>query len=486
MIQHGLILKGRRKGRRMRGRMSLPSSVQIRKLLATSNSCGSDFWDSPTLPRPLILTRAAIRAHDRKNSFIPREAADTDFQGDLELSHSLPKRFARAGGPDLSDLRGHPEPLHEISSNDSSHQTAAQDLDHDDPTEMVPPLLLRKRRVSDAASASSSTKKSRSSVTASSQRTDESEPYDRNFEAHLTASYVMPITFEKKPNNLSDWKEKLKRPCAEMSEEAFTGENQKNFCKAMFRDSLDIKVMKTVFPTIRGDVRYHMDTDRLCTNLQRLTKVNTMILRPDYMEGCKRQPEDSRLAAILGPFIEISEDQQAPLIPNLFAQVRSCQHVVLYLQARYAGACGARAMHKVLNVGNKTEIFDGNAYAASFTYYDATLRMYLHWIVNSKNAVFPLQYEMIRAGSWALDDLESCRKGISAFRNAQDYASELREQARGRALSVTLQMCPGEYQALVREVELSKLAEDGTPGKGDQARQGSSQGNDIQFPHESG
>lgn len=48
-----------------------------------------------------------------------------------------------------------------------------------------------------------------------------------------------------------------------------------------------------------------------------------------------------------------------------------------------------------LNLGNKTEIFDGNAYTASFTYHDATLRMYLHWIVNSKNAEFPLQYEMV-------------------------------------------------------------------------------------------
>lgn len=180
-------------------------------------------------------------------------------------------------------------------------------------------------------------------MTASSQRTDDSEPYDRNPEAHLTASYVTPINFEKKPNNFLEWKERLKRPCAEMSEKAFTVNDHKNFCNAMYRDSPDIKVMKTVFPTIRGDVRYHMDTDRLCTNLMRLTKGNTMILKPDYMEGCERDPEDSGLAAILGPFIEASEDQQAPFIPNLFAQVKSGQYVVLYVQARCAGACGARA-----------------------------------------------------------------------------------------------------------------------------------------------
>lgn len=91
----------------------------------------------------------------------------------------------------------------------------------------------------------------------------------------------MPITLEKKPNNLLNWKERSKRSSAKMSEKAFTVNDHKSFCKAVYRDRPDIKVMKTVFPTIRGEVRYHMNTDRLCTNLKRLTKVNTMILKLD-------------------------------------------------------------------------------------------------------------------------------------------------------------------------------------------------------------
>ena len=129
-------------------------------------------------------------------------------------------------------------------------------------------------------------------------------------------------------------------------------------------------------------------------------------------------------------------------------------------------------MHKVPNVGKKTEIFDHKANTVSFTFSDVTLRIYLHWIVSSKNAELPLRHEMTRAGSWALDEPEICRKGITAFRNAMTYASEIREQARDGALSIIHQMPSGEYQALVREAELSKLTDKATPSKGDQAMQG--------------
>lgn len=134
-------------------------------------------------------------------------------------------------------------------------------------------------------------------------------------------------------------------------------------------------------------------------------------------------------------------------------------------------------MHKVLNLGNKTEIFDGNAYTASFTYNDA---MYVcicigSWTRRTRNFLSNTRWPELVHGRWMI-----WRTAERAFQHFERHRIMRVNCERGRAVSVIHQMTPGEYQAFVRAAELSKLAEDGTPGKGDQARHGSSQGSDIQ------
>lgn len=407
---------------------------------ATTTHSNSEVWVSWKLKDGRTrLTKRAVRNHNRLNSYSqPRSLGNSE----LHIGSSL-KRFARVGGPDLRDLRGFPEPLSNKLPRAKSGQVR---------TSVMPP----KRRASEASTAETASKQSRPSSQSLSKA---STAYTANFGILLKTANVQPPTFDQHPANLKVWMDAIEKNSSPLGSEAEISIAYKQFQQKCETASLEDEVMSDVFPAIRGEVRYPRAQNRICSNLADLTDDKLTIPKPDYMEGCEQTITNGRLREALSPFIVFADVEEAPFSSNFFTEVKgdSGGLDVAKRQARYDGALGARAIHMMLNLGKDTDVFDGKAYTVTFTYYMGFLQMYLHFIVLTDHPLYAKAYKMAKAGSWALDSLKGFREGVTAFRNAQDLAHDLREEVVRQALATVNQMSDDEYQALVDEATQLKL-----------------------------
>lgn len=218
--------------------------------------------------------------------------------------------------------------------------------------------------------------------------------------------------------------------------------------------------MVNVFPAIRGGLRYLAAVSRISPNLADLSDDDKLIIpKPDYMEGCEMFHANMRLCAVLSPYIVTANVEEAPFAPNFFTKILGNLDSLeaAEKQARYDGALGARGIHMMLNLEKATEVFDGKAYTVTFIYYAGFLRMYLHFIVPTGDPKYPRCYQTAVVSSWAMEDLEGFRDGVTAYRNAQDIAHALREEIVRQTIVTVDQMSDEEYQALVNEAEQLKL-----------------------------
>ena len=218
--------------------------------------------------------------------------------------------------------------------------------------------------------------------------------------------------------------------------------------------------MMDVLTAIRGEMRYLRSVSRICPNLADLSEDDKLIIpKPDYMEGCEWSHANKRLCDALSPFIVPTNAEKAPFSPNFFTKVGGGPDIPhdVEKQARYDGAIGARGIHTMLNLGKATEVFDGKAYTVTFVYYSGCLQMWLHFVAPTGDPKHPRCYQTAIASSWALNRLEDFRDGVTAYRNAQDLAHELREEVVRQAVATVDQMSDEEYQALVKKAEQLKL-----------------------------
>ncbi|TWU74648.1 hypothetical protein ED733_003051 [Metarhizium rileyi] len=98
-------------------------------------------------------------------------------------------------------------------------------------------------------------------------------------------------------------------------------------------------------------------------------------------------------------------------------------------QACYDGAHGARAIHALQNYEETEPIFDGNAYTYSSTYHSGTgtLQLYAHHITAPTTADEQPEYHMTQIDGWqTTGNINSFRRGATAFRNARDSAERYR------------------------------------------------------------
>lgn len=91
-------------------------------------------------------------------------------------------------------------------------------------------------------------------------------------------------------------------------------------------------------------------------------------------------------------------------------------------------------MHKLRTHYQEKPSFDNKAYTITSTFHDGTLKSFTSHPTPPTVPGSRPTYVMSQLNSWAMTgNLETCREGVAAFRNARDWAKEQRGEAIGQA-----------------------------------------------------
>ena len=261
--------------------------------------------------------------------------------------------------------------------------------------------------------------------------------YRGDFERHLADNHIyMPNcpqnTISPKPNNLLQIEEALKADRPSLPPSSSILSDFDAFCLKHDRLVSETDVMMQIVPILYGDSSIPTLGNAVFTNMQPIANEETVRPQPDVYDGSSLDElsKEVRDNPCVEAYVIPTKHPRAPIAPNLFLEVkgRKGDQSVAQLQACYDGAYGARAMSVLQNLNKSTPAYDGNAYTYSCVY-DASgglLQMYTHHITCSARDG-PVEYRMTRLRSLALmDNAETFRLGIAAFRNLRELAQKQR------------------------------------------------------------
>ncbi|KAI0132845.1 hypothetical protein BJ170DRAFT_718998 [Xylariales sp. AK1849] len=205
------------------------------------------------------LTRRALQELDRRNDNLPPPKLTAQQKHTEDFAVAVGKggpdlaRFARTGGPDLSDLQGYPEPIstaHTMASTSSS---------------------VTSKRVSAGSVRTYSTK-----ATTVSHKSKRSSAYDANFGQHCIDHHIYPPT-------------------------AFEDFQDKNATRS------EGTVMRTVVPLITGDVDIPNEGHLPFNNLASITNDTTVNPVPDFFDGAHPGALNKKVGIPVAPnfFLEV-------------------------------------------------------------------------------------------------------------------------------------------------------------------------------------
>ena len=208
--------------------------------------------------------------------------------------------------------------------------------------------------------------------------------------------------------------------------------HHERFLKAIDNAETEHEVMSHVFPKIVGEPRSPSRENARLKNLEPLRK-GIVVPQPDYYEGDLPGLGNRQLRKRLDKSIVPSSHKHYPFLPNLFAEAKDPDGsmAVAQRQACHDWALGARAMHRVENLGRGKECFDNKARTASVVLHGAgNLRFFSHHVSQPRGSGNPMQTHMTPLRSFSLDDTpDTFRQGVGAFRNASEYARQLRKDS---------------------------------------------------------
>ncbi len=190
--------------------------------------------------------------------------------------------------------------------------------------------------------------------------------------------------------------------------------------------------MGDVFPVIQGTACIPFAKNLAFANLEPLTHGNFVDAKPDFYDGARPAQIDLRIRQELGPYVVPATQRQAPALPNFFTEAKNPDGsaAVAKRQACFDGALGARGIHRLRSFeANPRLVHDNNAYTITSTYHDGTLKLYtIHNTQASDIEVSP-EYHMTQLNTFAITGTaERFREGVTAFRNARDWAKEQRDR----------------------------------------------------------
>ncbi|MCJ1461860.1 hypothetical protein MMC07_000459 [Pseudocyphellaria aurata] len=376
------------------GPKSNPSSAQVQVI--------ASYWDSLSKVR---LTRGALKEFDRRNrvaGFI-RVTFASDFDlseqsAALEEFLSQTKRSARIGGPDLTNLRGCPEP-----PAPAAHITPWDTLGN---------------------------------ATAQPTRTKTSV-YSRNFEQYLIDNGIYIHNFMQEPANWSEIQRAMSEPRPSHSPSEFSDSAFEASWRANIEAKSKAMVMRNIWPTIIGESNIPTAGDIPFGNLKPLIDDQPLVVpKPDFYDGIHRNRIVSRLRRELGTYIIPStEHEDTPVLPNFFAEFTTISEspAAAQRQACFDGTFGARGMQKVRTFGQEEEAvemrYDNNAYTITSYYHDGVLRLYtIHpALSNDDSEKQPVYYYMTLLRACIIASKRDFQQGTNALRNARDWARAQRD-----------------------------------------------------------
>ncbi|KAK3304692.1 uncharacterized protein B0T15DRAFT_250724 [Chaetomium strumarium] len=364
-----------------------------------------EFWDNLS---KVPLTRRALRELDRRNSArpAPGPAAPAVYTAHLA-------RFARHGGPDLRHLRGCPQPKGAVCTMASSRSTSS-------------------RRTKSTKSAK---------ATDVSSNTKPTSAYDDAFEQHMIDNSIYPPFYDfpdnrptLKPNNLSEDRRVLSTSRPSLSPSHFTETAFEDFQRKN-RTASESTVKRNVIPIITGNSDIPNKGDLYFINIEPMTGGPIVKAMPDFFDGARAGDIHNKIRNAdekgnLNKLIIPTKHASAPVAPNFFLESKAHGGGAVALrQALHDGAIGARAMHALQNYGAEEPAFDGNAYTYSSTYHagTGTLKLYAHHATPPIAPGGRPEYHMTQVDGWDLTgNIDTFRRGVTAFRNARDLAQRHR------------------------------------------------------------
>ena len=263
-------------------------------------------------------------------------------------------------------------------------------------------------------------------------KTKKSTPYNRNFAQHLTDHQIHPIYSSHEPD-LTHITKALAVPRRSLSPSEFSDNAFKAFKEQSYRAKDEGDTLAGVVPTILGPQNpgHPATWNTVFRNLEHLTDGTIVPAKPDIYYGTYPEQLVRSVREKLSYHIVPSPVHDKPIAPNFFLEVKGPDGsaAVAARQARYDGAIGSRAMHSLQNYGKEEPIYDNNAYTFSFTFCDGFLKLYAHHPTAPTTKGGPPQYHMTQVDAWGLTgNVDTFRRGATAFRNARDLAKRHRDR----------------------------------------------------------
>jgi hypothetical protein len=437
----------------------------------TRSQLPAAFWDNLS---KIWLTKTALRELNRRNSRPAssqprsqhrrvRRPVTRNFLAELKrnrlvtqsasdfLHHCEPrtlidiKRFARNGGPDLSELKGV-----------SITRYPSTSAEADDAIKLLEPVDPLNHIMSSSQSSSQGRKRSLASTvdtrpttnttnTTNTKTTESSGPYSRNFQQRLIDNGIYPDEYEypdgripPEPDNLEQINGILTQPRPSLSPSQFSNEKFREFKRADAHVSKENKATKTVIPIIEGKIKDGkcVEGDVLFTNLTPLTNDMLTAAKPDLYYGARPEQLNRQVRDELSGHIIPSTQDDLPIAPNFFLEAKGPDGSLAVdgRQACYDGALGARGMHSLMSYGQDDPVYDNSAYTITSIYHGGTLKMYTSHPTQPTSPGGRPEYCMNQLGAYAMThNRETFRQGATAFRNARDYAKAQRDEVIKRA-----------------------------------------------------
>lgn len=420
-----------------------------------------EFWDNLS---HVPLVKSALRELDRrtvKHVAAPRPIVSKP----LDIL-----RYARHGGPDLSDLRGVTRP--------------PSVMHRGRPGKARGRIGKSPARGRAGARASRSSRSSRAESEGKTTKTKSSSPYDAAFKQQLIDFNIYPINHilasnapPAAPDNLQDI---IHEVCgngrASLEPEAFGSEQHERFWRSYILGTSEEPQSRTL-DMIEGD-KLSLSSAHVkrgpakLNNLRPLVPANFVPGNPDRVYGARPETLDRSVRDRLETLI-LPTTAKDILCPNFIVHVKGPDGTpkVAEIQAVYDGALAARGIQALWEFGSERgpqqnaeqqererereqeEEQEEQATIArtiTCTFADGVLRMFavarrhrdpasrrlrrLRLQQQTRSQPDDIEYVTTRLGSWFMaEELDGFRKGALAFRNGLEWARKQRDEAIERA-----------------------------------------------------
>lgn len=221
-------------------------------------------------------------------------------------------------------------------------------------------------------------------------------------------------------------------PRSSLSPSKFSDGAFKTFRESNARAKDEDDVLANVIPTILGpsQTTHASARNTLFGNLELLTDKTIVPAKLDLYDGAYPEELDRSIRNELASRIIPSTMEDKLMAPNFFLEVKGpdSSAAVVARQARYDGAIGSRAINSLQNYGREEPQYDGQAYTYSSIYHDGILKLCAHHVTTPTTEGQRSEYHMTQVDTWGMTgNIDSFRRGATAFRNARDLAKRHRD-----------------------------------------------------------